>query len=132
MGISADVKYTEAMNAIRHYSALRFAMLTIFIAITGGLVSTYTGDANSKLATLFRIDVLRWAGLWVSFAFLAFEIALNRYITRFWMVADNCPGAPVSDGMRPRWLRVMVASAARSLSFGTLVFWIFLPYIKTA
>lgn len=132
MPISDDTKYAEAMNAIRHYSALRFVMLTIFIAITGGLVSTFTSDAATKVSDLFKIDVLRWAGMWISIVFLVFEFAINRYITELWLIADSCPGAPTSANMRKPYIRLLVAASALSLNLGALVFWAFLPCIKSA
>lgn len=41
--IKIDDEYREVLLSIRHYSALRFAIFSVFIAITGALISALYG-----------------------------------------------------------------------------------------
>lgn len=123
MPVSDDTKYAETMSTIRHYSALRFAMLTIFMAVTGALASALLDEEIQKQ---FRYEVARWAGFWVAVCFLVFELALNGYLSKLWDRADALIGTS-SDGFRPLWKRRFVGIAAGSISAGVGLFWVVLP-----
>ena len=81
-------KYQEIMSNIRHYSNLRFAMLTVFIAITGGLLTVAYSKSIEISAQILCFNILSFAGVWVSIVFLIFEIALNIYLSGLWSELD--------------------------------------------
>ena len=67
-------EYRDASANMRHYSNLRFAQLTIFFAVTGGLILGVTQGSES----LDR-DALRFAGLVVVLAFWVLEQRILNY-----------------------------------------------------
>ena len=67
--MNREKEYTEVNNNLRHYSNLRFAQLTIFLALTGGLIAiTFSKDISNKLKTLFEAT-----GIFISLMFLLIE-----------------------------------------------------------
>lgn len=53
------LEYSEANNNRRHYSNLRFAVLTVFFAVLGGVASVAFGIVEIKSAP--SLDITRWA-----------------------------------------------------------------------
>ena len=43
-----SLEYSEVNNNIRHYSALRFAIFTVYFAVIGGIVSIAFGFFENK------------------------------------------------------------------------------------
>lgn len=76
--------YAEVMASIRHYSTLRFAMLTVFVAISGGLLSVLYSDTAP--APLIRLAPLLGVAAALIFGWL--EITLDKYLSAFGKVAD--------------------------------------------
>lgn len=77
------LEYSEAGAYLRHYSALRFAMLTVYFVIMGGLsavalrlTDTQTQDFNAA----------RWAAIGaavVTCVFYVFELVCEKFISHF-------------------------------------------------
>jgi uncharacterized BrkB/YihY/UPF0761 family membrane protein len=57
---------TERLASVRHYSALRFAILTVFLAATGGLVQAWMNRQDLQLSSDWFIPV---AGMVVAVVF---------------------------------------------------------------
>lgn len=73
-------EYNELGSAIRHYSALRFAMLTIFFALVGGLITfAFDHAQTSSFATV----TAKLGGVLVTFVFWVFEYRLSAYMAFF-------------------------------------------------
>jgi hypothetical protein len=77
-------EYSEVLLTFRHYSALRFVVLTVFLAIVGVLASVVSGVTAVKPPALHLWAKI--AGLLVSLAFFMLEFLIERYIN---YVADR-------------------------------------------
>ncbi len=77
-------EHAELCTTIRHYSALRFASLTVFLVFTAGLVVTGFGQVQSnQLASWFLPISIRIGGVIAVVSFWIFEARLVAYISRF-------------------------------------------------
>ena len=112
-------KYQEVMANIRHYSNLRFAMLTVFVAITGALLGVSYSDAITIETTVFSINIIKFAGIWVSLVFFIFEVALNIYLAGMWGEIGN-----TTASYRSSCLKWSVRIAATSLSVLSFFYWL--------
>ena len=72
-------EYSDLTANMRHYANMRFAQLTIFIAITAALLK-FLFDSNSPLQFTIR-EVLTWGGFLISLVFWAMEIS-STYMWR--------------------------------------------------
>jgi hypothetical protein len=119
--IDDKTEYTEALLSFRHYSNLRFAIFSVFIAITAALVSVLFGKdaiAPGKVAT-----ALICIGLWAAIVFLWIEITLDGYVTAFGDKALKInPGSHLAG--RPIARRMLIPFATASLHFAVVLFWI--------
>jgi hypothetical protein len=119
-------EYTEVMAHLRHYSGLRFAVLTVFIAIMGGLLTLSFGVGMSTPdATLAR--VARLAGIVITLAFACFEYVIDSYLLTFGKRANDLEHALgyAVWSQRPTHLRWIVTLAIGGLYLSVLVFWMF-------
>lgn len=114
-------KYQETMALIRHYSALRFAMLTVFTVITGGLLSAAHSPELHIQESIFGIHVIRFAGIWIALVFLIFEIALNVYLSGLWSEAGH-----KQSSYRRACLTWTVRLAASSIPIMAYIYWGFI------
>ena len=71
-------EYEDLSSNLRHYGTLQFAQLTVFIAITAGLLSVVFRSDNS-IPSLAEI-ALKLAGLFISALFLV----MTERITAHW------------------------------------------------
>ncbi|WP_163559061.1 hypothetical protein [Halomonas sp. NO4] len=54
-----DPEYTETLASIRHYSNTRFALLTLFVTATAGLVVAVFGSASTSSIHSRQVSVSR-------------------------------------------------------------------------
>lgn len=113
-------KYQETMANIRHYSNLRFAMLTVFVAITGGLLTASYSESIKVDATILGMNIIRAAGIWISLVFFIFEVALNIYLAGLWEEIGN-----TTSKYRKPILKWAVRVAAASLPVVSFLYWVF-------
>lgn len=113
------IKYQESMALIRHYSALRFAMLTVFTVITGSLLSAAHSPELHIQESIFGIHVIRFAGAWIALVFLIFEMALNIYLAGLWKEASHA-----NSIYRHGIVTWSVRLAAGSLPVMALIYWL--------
>lgn len=112
-------KYQETMANIRHYSNLRFAMLTVFVAITGGLLTASYSESIKVTTTICGMNIIRVTGIWISVVFFIFEIALDIYLAGLWHEIGN-----TTSTYRNALLKWSVRSAAISLPVFTFIYWV--------
>ncbi|MDW8305432.1 MAG: hypothetical protein RML33_11425, partial [Acidobacteriota bacterium] len=116
---------SELGQAMRHYSALRFAILTVFFALVGGLI-TISFDALS--ANQFMIVATRVGGLIGTLAFLVFEYRLEVYMSHFENRAaelEKALGYNIYTGRKQGGVRfISTPLAIRLLYFAVIIFWI--------
>ena len=81
------LEYPEIVATIRHYSALRFQMLSVCYLATAGLFvavfSVYQHSPFSAESTLIVKVALKVAGLAISLVFWLYDLFIDRYQTIF-------------------------------------------------
>ena len=70
-------EYLDATANMRHYSNLRFLQLTVFVAVTGGLIAILSGTDTKT--TLGAELLVKGIGVLMSVAFLFLEIRIVRH-----------------------------------------------------
>ena len=70
--------YTEAAASFRHYSALRFAILSVYIALVGALGGVALGIVGGTVSNSRVSRIAAFAALLVTWAFLTCEIVCER------------------------------------------------------
>jgi len=82
--------YAEANNNLRHYSSLRFAVLSVFFAVLGGVVSVAFGIIEIKSPSPQSIFMwARIAGLIFTIVFFSIEILCHLNLDHFQRVANE-------------------------------------------
>ena len=77
----AQHEYTELSLTFRHYSTLRFAVLTVFFAVVGALASVAFGVTKPGSPAIAQYAKV--AGLIVSLAFFLLEVLIEKYLRYF-------------------------------------------------
>ena len=107
----SEKEYLDLSANMRHYGNMRFAQLTIFIAITAALLRFLFGSNSSLPCTTKQL--LTWGGLVITVTFLIMEITCTYLWTRFAKRAaeletklgyrqySTLPGAPNFRTIRP-------------------------------
>lgn len=126
--ISNSEKLQELMSNIRHYSSLRFAMFTVYFAVTGGLLMTFFDCEFSK-----QYPQLLWlfmaSGVMITLAFFIFEVTLDNNLSRLWdAVADLVGQGDHLVKHRKRWKGIWVPFATYGIFACTLAFWLFVSW----
>ncbi|TRY32523.1 hypothetical protein [Aliiglaciecola sp. M165] len=85
----------DANAIIRHYSSLRFAIMTVLIAASGGLFTVYVNLYNKPISTL--IFLIPFIGLILSIVFFVNERRIRGVQKHFIEVAENIEKA---NGLR--------------------------------
>ena len=80
-------EYKECIENLRNYGNMRFAQLTLFIALTGGLLALIIQFSSSLEAWLCY--ALKIGGLAVAFIFLLAEERVTAYWRHFRRRADK-------------------------------------------
>ncbi len=121
--MSRDEEYTEVNINIRHYSNLRFAQLTIFLALTGGLVSVIFTKLTNEQATLK--NCLEFAGVFTTIMFWLIEESATKKWMAFKKRGDELEKIlgykQLTEFPRSRFLSA--TNATRMLYIGITVFW---------
>ncbi len=119
---NADV-YKESLQSARHLSALRFAILTVFMTATGALVNTY----YSNIIGLSRLWIL-FAGLWLAIVFVIIEIVLSFTMSRHNKTAKNKAGDSHKDSFIHRHPIALwaIRIAIPSIHIFVAIFWVYL------
>jgi hypothetical protein len=120
-------EYTEINNNIRHYSALRFHVLTVFFAATGGVASVAFGlfgiqARNSQFLSLSaKIAGLLLTALFFQYEWLIVEV-LRKNRERGRELEKLLGYKQIS--MRSRRALTFSHLALRSLYFIFVLFWV--------
>lgn len=122
---STEKEYLDASTNVRHHGTLRFAQLTLFLAITGALINVaFARPPLSHFATL----VLELLGLVAGCALLIMEERTARY---WWHYRNRA--ATLEKGLgyaqysdlpirKGKWLTAQ--NATRVLYVAVIVFWV--------
>lgn len=121
-------EYSEIAIGLRHYSSLRFAILTVFFALIGGLATIYFGEIKSiSQGNQFVLVATQIGGLVVTYVFYVFERRLIGYMNYF---AGRLKEMEVELGYRGYGHRPMVRNillhthtATQVIYISTAIFW---------
>lgn len=117
-------EYKDLSDNMRHYANMRFAQLTIFVALTGGLIIVlFSKDApDSPLAKA----ILKVAGIFIAAMFWIMEERAADYWHHFRKRAveleDLLGYRQYKD--RPTRRLLTATDASRAIYAGAIVFWI--------
>lgn len=115
----ADDDYREVMASIRHYSTLRFVMLTVFITMTSGLLVGQYGEYKMRPPA----SLVPLAGLLVTTIFFWLEVTLDAYLDSFAEVASKL--RPEGHWRtRPEIARTLVVIPLRGLYVVVFFYWL--------
>jgi hypothetical protein len=96
---NARASFTEACNLARHYSTLRFVMFSVFITITGALV-TVEFDSGRRPADGLPLILFRMASLFLVLCFALSEWRIGQlvvfYQTKTYEFGSNCGHSELS------------------------------------
>ena len=116
-------EYSEVNQNFRHSSALRFAILTVYFAVLGGLASVAFGVVNVTPSVV--TSLAKAGGLITTLAFFTFEWILERFLTHFAKVATQLEKAlgysQLSTKPKSRILRTR--NAILGLFILLMIFW---------
>lgn len=126
--IQADRKLAELMAHIRHYSTLRFAMLTVYFGVTGGLLTKFFDPDFSRLHPEF-FNLLPIAGGIITVVFFIFEYVLNDNLSSLWKAVEKLVGKDdILLNHRQSWKSYLVPAATYMIFAGMLLFWLYLSW----
>lgn len=117
-------EYKDLSDNMRHYANMRFAQLTIFVALTGGLIMVvFSKDVpDSPLAKV----VLKLTGIFIAVMFWIMEERAADYWHHFRKRAveleDLLGYRQYKD--RPTGKFLTATNASRAIYAGVIVFWI--------
>jgi hypothetical protein len=117
-------EYLDTSENVRHWSNLRFAQLTVFIAITAGLTATLF-QAQTSLSSSIKI-IIKIAGLLIVAVFWITEertmMYWRHFIRRAAALEQELGFQQYS--MRPREGIISSANAVRVLFVMLFIFWL--------
>lgn len=122
-------EYSEICSALRHYSALRFAVLTVFFALLAGLVTVVFGDFQQNQQSINFIDKsAKIGGIFGTFIFWIFEeriLSTMRYLERRVSDLEGYLGYKQYSPQRRRtFLYIKTQYATRMLYIMIGMFWV--------
>lgn len=118
--------FTELNNNRRHYSALRFAMFTVYFAVIGGLASISFGILSSGPLQQINIALCaKWAGLLVTMVFFWFEILCTLNLNYIKTLAEKLPPRYEEITRRKKLPGLRAHYATWSLYSLIVMFWIY-------
>lgn len=123
-------EYAEVGSYVRHYSNLRFAMLTVYFAVVGALGAIALGIASGHART-FDVGRVGAAGAaLVTAVFFTFEVVCERYLNFF---GEHLRKLETELGysaltLRPRD-RGFVQAATCVLYLASFIFWILVAIV---
>lgn len=129
--ISALEEYKDLSETIRTHGNLRFAILTVFVAITGGLVvllpNTYTPSYTPSTIYPSRMPsyVIHVTGILAALAFRAMEVRARDYHELFQHRAAYLEKQLSFSQHRLRAKKRLFTGtmATRTVYIGTIIFW---------
>ena len=128
--VDANTEYQQASETIRHYSSLRYAILTVYVAINAAIISA--AYVNSATETSAFIGLwLRIFGVAAALSFLFIELTLDRYLSGIGKkIEESWPSSHWCE--RPKLSRKLIPYATAGIYLVLLLFWIssFVDFLK--
>lgn len=123
------LEYAEINLNIRHYSSLRFAIITVFFAATGGIASVafnFFGNDSANVKTMQLCA--RIAGFLITLLFFQYEYLVGSVLLQNRSIGQGLEkkmGLTLLSSRRKRPIKV-AHWLARILYAGFLLFWAFM------
>ena len=122
--ITEKDKFQEILANIRHYSTLRFAMLTVFVAINGGMLTQFF-NCEFAMKNPKAIILFKFGGGILSAVFFTFERALDHNLSNYWDTVQAYVGKHDSFISNRSWLyKTMVPLATHGIFVLAFIFWV--------
>lgn len=123
--ITEKDKFLEILSNIRHYSTLRFAMLTVFVAINGGMLTQFF-DCDFALKNPDAIKLFQFGGGILSLIFFIFERALDHNLSNYWDTIKAYVGEYDALVSNRSWVYTFsVPLATHGIFVIAFLFWVF-------
>ncbi len=118
--------YKAALDHSRQLSALRFAILTVFMTATGALFNAYFTPTVH-----YPLRVVSFAGFWLAIVFLVCEIVLSFTMAKQNSVAEAKAGEKYKDAfLHRRWLALWsIRLAIPSVYVLSGAYWFYLFFL---
>lgn len=123
--ITDQDNFHELTNHMRHYSNLRFAIMTVFLAVHGAIFSKYLDPAfvKSNPGDLIYLQLL---GLFISIIFFIFEFNLNNNLSKFGnSIAQLADVNSAFISHRSTFYKFSVAAATFAIYLLPSFYWLF-------
>ena len=119
-------EYSEVCQNFRHYSALRFAMMTVFFATVGGLATVAFPDKQASFG--FLNTAARIGGLTITLTFFLLEVILEGYLRHYAGVAMKLEQSLGYSqfSTRPRFRGLRTKHATWTIYALLAVFWAYI------
>ena len=112
-----DLEYTEVNNNLRHYSSLRFAQMTIFLAISGALASTFL-EKNESLNPIIKFCI-EIGGVFLTVMFWIMEESATKKWRAFHTRAINLE----KDSNNKQWTNFPQSELFSATNATRMIFW---------
>jgi hypothetical protein len=136
-GVSAEGlrhQYTEILTEIRHYSNLRFAIFTLFFAVSGALLSAAFGFFEIKGSVTARQvqSFMRPGGLLVTLLFFLYELRIQALINHGFRTGSALETKLAYNYLssRPPWRWYRSHNATRAFFAALLGLWLWLLLVS--
>ena len=119
-----DVEYTEVNTYLRHYSSLRFVMVSVYFAVSAAVVSAAFGlvSPDEGMSPLV-VRAFRSIGLGVTIVFF-YEWRLEKLIRFYQERARELEGSLPYNTMKKRPRSNLMFRATKGLYVMFTVFWL--------
>jgi hypothetical protein len=114
-------EYRETLNSMRHFSGIRFHLMTVFYVSTGGI---YLAVNSFKEAGPDEIRLICCFGFVLAIVFIAFEFLIDRYITNMARFAIELNPRSHLARRSPWLLRNLVPALIMLVYAVVAVFWL--------
>lgn len=121
-------KFLELCSNARHFSTLRFAIMTVYIAISGALLAKFF-DCSFSSKNTGAFQFFQITGVAISIIFLVFEFNLNRNLSSFWNTISIYAGQ--GDAFfenRSLFYKVSVPIATHLIYILPIIFWVWFAF----
>jgi hypothetical protein len=127
----SEAEYREIASTFRHYSNLRFAVLTLASGATAGLLACAFGNALPNASADIRW-YFRVAGVLATSCFLAVEICILNYIRELFQMGRMQPGSLFSHlSVKAPRARCFFRYIFAFYYVCILVFWVIVLFVAT-
>lgn len=118
------VEYKDLSDNMRHYGNMRFAQLTIFVAITGGLLAVISNEKSALLP--IHKTILKVVGLCIAVTFWIMEERAADYWHHFRKRAEMLEESLGYEQYRgrPEKRLLTATNATRTIFVGIIVLWL--------